>query len=76
MKQEQTEFTQSKNETINLTAGNDENAGDNRILEILNPLKSINIYPDLHSFYNFKELKNSVETLLSLSLNRTRLTTT
>jgi hypothetical protein len=45
-------------------------AGNNgSILELLNPLKSININSDLHSFYNFRESKESIEALLKAQSN-------
>ncbi|MBV5312770.1 MAG: hypothetical protein JZU47_05705 [Prolixibacteraceae bacterium] len=39
------------------------------ILEMLNPLKSINLTSNLHSFYNFKELKKQVEVLMRTQSN-------
>lgn len=41
----------------------------NSILDMLNPLKSININSDLHSFYSFRESKESVEALLKAQTN-------
>lgn len=43
--------------------------GSGSILELLNPLKSVNINSDLHSFYNFRESKESVEALLKAQTN-------
>lgn len=39
------------------------------ILELLNPLKSVNINSDLHSFNNFRESKESIEALLKAQSN-------
>lgn len=39
------------------------------ILELLNPLKSINLTSNLHSFYNFKELTKQVEVLMRSQSN-------
>lgn len=39
------------------------------ILELLNPLKSINLTSNLHSFYNFKELTKQVEVLMRTQSN-------
>jgi len=39
------------------------------ILEMLNPMKSMNLSSNLHSFYNFKELKKQVEVLMRTQSN-------
>lgn len=39
------------------------------ILELLNPLKSVNINSNLHSFNNFRESKESIEALLKAQSN-------
>jgi hypothetical protein len=39
------------------------------ILELLNPLKNINLSSNLHSFYNFKELTKQVEVLMRTQSN-------
>ena len=39
------------------------------ILELLNPLKSININSELNPFYNFRESKESIEALLRAQMN-------
>lgn len=45
--------------------------GDNNstILELLNPLKSININSNFHSFYNFKQMKSQVDKLIKAQSN-------
>jgi len=53
-----------KRESYPSSAGN-----SGSILELLNPLKSININSDLHSFYNFRESKDSIEALLKAQSN-------
>lgn len=39
------------------------------ILEMLNPMKSMNLSSNLHSFYNFKELKKQLEVLMRTQSN-------
>lgn len=53
-----------KRESFPASAGN-----TGSVLELLNPLKSININSDLHSFYNFRESKESIEALLKAQSN-------
>lgn len=45
--------------------------GDNNstILELLNPLKSININSNFHSFYNFKQMRSQVDKLIKAQSN-------
>ena len=39
------------------------------LLDLLNPLRSINLNSNLHSFYNFRSMKDNVEKILKTQSN-------